>query len=196
VTTARTLAHTLRKPLIGVSSLAALARPVAQALGAGKTSARSRAVVIAATDACKGELYALWGSARSVQDCVVLAEGDSPGLWKRGVEERVLSPDELMKGVKRKLTEGAGAAGWAVVGEGRNRYEDAWKALPKAKRLDVAHSFADQVQGRYLGQLVWEAYQAGLTREALQVHPRYIRASDAELKLKAGLLPAGPSRGD
>ena len=196
VTTARTLAHTLKKPLIGVSSLAALARPAALALAGGKASSRSRAVVIAATDACKGELYALWGSARSVQDCVILADGESPGLWKRGVEEKVMSPDELMKGIKRKLAEGSGASGWVVVGEGRNRYSDFWKKLPQAKRLDLMLSFSDQVQGRYLGQLVWEAYQSGLIRPALDVHPRYIRASDAELKLKAGLLPSGPTRGD
>lgn len=195
VTTARTLAHTLGKPLIGVSSLAALARPVAQALAVGKGGARSRAVVVAATDACKGELFALWGSARSVTDCVILADGDAPGLWKRGVEERVLSPEELVRGIKRKLSEGSGASGWAVVGEGRFRYAETWKKLPQAKRLELPLSFADQVQGRSLGQLVWEAYQAGLTRKALAVHPRYIRASDAELKLKAGLLPAGPTRG-
>jgi tRNA threonylcarbamoyl adenosine modification protein YeaZ len=200
VTTARTLAHTLGKPLIGVSSLAALARPAALALsGSGlgaKNQNRSRAVVVAATDAAKGELFSLWGSARSVLDCVALADGDSSGLWKRGVEEKVLPPEELMKSIKRKLSEGSGAAGWAVVGEGRNRYLDFWKKLPQAKRLDLLLSFPDQVQGRYLGQLVWEGYQAGLSRAALTVHPRYLRASDAELKLKAGLLPAGPTRGD
>jgi tRNA threonylcarbamoyladenosine biosynthesis protein TsaB len=195
VTTARTLAHTLRKPLIGVSSLAALARPAALALSAGRNTARSRSVVVAATDACKGELFALWGSARSVLDCVVLAEGDASGLWKRGVEEKVLTPEDLVKGVKRKLSEGAGASQWVVVGEGRHRYLDTWKKLPRAKCLELSLSFPDQVQGRYLGQLVWEAFQAGLMRKALDVHPRYIRASDAELKLKAGLLPAGPTRG-
>ena len=73
VTTARTLAHTLKKPLIGVSSLAALARPAALALSSSvgqqlRERAR-RTVLVAATDACKGELFALWGSARSVQDC-------------------------------------------------------------------------------------------------------------------------------
>lgn len=196
VTTARTLAHTLKKPLIGVSSLAALARPAAHVLSAGRSSARARAVLVAATDACKGELFALWGSSRSVQDCVLLPDGDAPGLWKRGVEEKALTPDELMRGIKRKLSEGAGASGWAVVGEGRHRYADAWRKLPQAKRLDLSLSFADHVQGRYLGQLAWEAYQAGIARQALDVHPRYIRASDAELKLRAGLLPAGPTRGE
>jgi tRNA threonylcarbamoyl adenosine modification protein YeaZ len=198
VTTARTLAHTAKKPLIGVSSLAALARPASQALssGAGKGSARSRAVLVAATDASKGELFALWGSARSVLDCAMLADGEAPGLWKRGVEEKVVTPDDLMRGIKRKLAEGSGASGWAVVGEGRLRYADAWKRLPQAKRLDLMLPFSDQVQGRYVAQLAWEAYQAGLVRPALSVHPRYLRASDAEIKLKAGLLPAGPTRGN
>lgn len=196
VTTARTLAHTIKKPLIGVSSLAALARPAALALSAGRGNARSRAVLVAATDAAKGELFALWGSARSVQDCAGMADGEAPGLWKRGVEEKVVPPEELVRGIKRKLSEGTGASGWAVVGEGRNRYADAWKKLPQAKRIELNLPFSDQVQGRYVAQLAWEGYQAGLARPALTVHPRYLRAADAEIKLKAGLLPAGPTRGN
>jgi tRNA threonylcarbamoyladenosine biosynthesis protein TsaB len=196
ITTARTLAHTMRKPLIGVSSLAALARPAAQALTAGRASSRARAVLVAATDAAKGELFALWGSARSIQDCAAMPEDGEPGLWKRGVEEQVLGPEELMRAIKRKLSEGAGAVGWAVVGEGRHRYPEAWKRLPQAKRLELSLSFSDHVQGRYVGQLAWEAWQAGVAREALSVRPRYLRASDAEIQLKAGRLPAGPTRGD
>lgn len=191
VTTARTLAHTLGKPLIGVSSPAALARPVALA------SARrdARAIVVVATDACKGELFALCGSARSVVDCAAMAEGDAPGLWKRGVEEKVCAPDVLIRLIKRKLAEGGSGSKWIVVGEGRRRYPDAWKGLPKARELDLSFPFSDQIQGRYLGQLAWEAYQARCVRKALEVHPRYLRASDAELKLKAGKLPPGPTRG-
>lgn len=191
VTTARTLSHALGKPLIGISSLAALARPAALALAQAKT----RALVVASTDAAKGDLFALWGSARSIADCVVMAEGDAPGLWKRGVEEQVLGPDSLMKSIKRKLAE-PGTSGWLAIGEGRNRYADAWKQLPAKKRIECLLSFPDQVQGRYVGLLAWEAYQAGLARDSLLVHPRYLRASDAELKLKAGLLPKGPTRGD
>jgi hypothetical protein len=174
-----------------------LARPAALALSSGRgASSRSRAVLVATTDAAKGELFALWGSARSIQDCALMADDDAPGLWKRGVEEKVVAPEELMRGIKRKLSEGTGASGWAVVGEGRLRYADVWRKLPQAKRLELALPFADQVQGRYVAQLAWEAYQAGLARPALSVHPRYLRASDAELKLKAGLLPAGPTRGN
>jgi len=195
VTTARTLSHTLKKPLIGVSSLAALARPAAAWLS---TSAKgeSRTVIVASTDAAKGELFALYGNARSMMDCVAVADSDAPGLWKRGVEEQVLTPEDLMHAVKKKLSEGKSSARWLALGEGRERYPEAWKILPKAKEIIPSVPFTAQVQGRYVGILAWEGFQAGIGKEALQVHPRYLRASDAELKLKAGLLPPGPTRGD
>ena len=197
ITTARTLAHTLGKPLVPISSLAALARPAALWLA----SQKRRTVVVATVDACKGELFALWGSARSIVDCVHLANSsDQPSVWKRGVDEEVLSPGELMKGISKKLKEGAksrsGDAQWIAIGEGRMRYPEAWSKLPAAKELVVPIPFLEHVQGRYLGLLAWEGFQAGLGMEALQVYPRYLRASDAELKLRAGLLPKGPTRGD
>ncbi|MCM2277083.1 MAG: tRNA (adenosine(37)-N6)-threonylcarbamoyltransferase complex dimerization subunit type 1 TsaB [Oligoflexia bacterium] len=196
VTTARTLAHTLKKPLLGVSSLAALARPLALSLGRSRagSEALARTVVVACTDACKGELFSLVGSARAIGDCVTMAEGDEPGLWKRGVSEEVLSPGDLVQLVKKKLAQGKRDAHWTVVGDGRNRYVESWKCLPAAKELKVSQPFPNHVQGRYVALLAWEASQAGLARHALKVHPRYLRASDAELKLKAGLLPPGPSR--
>ncbi len=172
ITTARTLSHTLKKPLVGVSSLAALARPVALSL-------QKPTLVIATTDACKGELFALWGTARGVADCAAMAQGDVPGLWKRGVEEQVLSPDRLMKAIERKKLP------WIAVGEGHNRYPEEWKKLPARSKLESPIPFSDQIQGRYVGLLSWEAHQVGLAREGLKIHPRYVRAPDAELKLKA-----------
>lgn len=183
MTTARTLAHTLGKPLVGVSSLAALARPAAlwirNVLGPKK-----KAYVIATTDACKGELFALWGIAGGVVDCTTMSSGDFPGVWKRGVEEKVIEPEKLMKTLKAKI----GSSPWIAIGEGRNRYLDQWKVLPKKNELSSDQPFLDQVQGRYVACLAWEAYQAGLARDPLKIHPRYLRASDAEIKLKAGLL--------
>lgn len=189
VTTARTLAHTLKKPLVGVSSLAALTRPVAE----WASSHSERIVLVGATDACKGELYAIWGSARSLVDCVVMADGDHRGLWKRGVEEKVLRPGELVRAIKRKLSEGKGGR-WVAIGEARQRYSELWKELPEEREFHGIPAFSQHVQGRYLGTLAWEAFQAGLSREPLNIHPRYLRAPDAEIKLKAGLLPPAPVR--
>lgn len=193
MTTARTLAHTIGRPLVGVSSLAALARPAAFWLAqhAPKTT------LIAAADACKGELFALWGAPRAVADCSALSDGDVQGLWKRGVEEKVTAPAELIRSVRRKLgASGSSSSSWMAVGDGRSMYADAWRDLPKKGEVLPPAPFSNQVQGRYVAMLAWEAHQAGLSRDALRVHPRYLRASDAELKLKAGLLPAGPTRGE
>jgi tRNA threonylcarbamoyladenosine biosynthesis protein TsaB len=189
VTTARTLAHSLGKPLVGLSSLAALARPAASwaATQGGKT------LVAAATDACKGEVFALWGQASSVIDCACRANGDYPGVWKRGVEEQVLTPDGLAKQLRKRLKE-TKATQWIAIGEGFKRYPDVW---PKAKQLTPPSLLSDSVTGRALGQLAWEAVQAGAaeSRDPLTVRPRYLRAPDAELKLKRGELPPGPTRG-
>lgn len=191
LTTARTLAHTLNKPLVGVSSLAALARPAAMWI----RELKQKTILIAATDAAKGELFALWGAGGSIADCVVMKDGDHAGLWKSGVKEDVLTPDALITDVLKKLkVKGSGKAQWMVVGEGKNRFLEQWKKLPKSQRVEVPIPFSDCIQGRYIGILAWEAYQAGLAREALEVHPRYLRASDAEVKLKAGLLPVAPGK--
>lgn len=205
LTTARTLAHTLRKPLIGVSSLAALARPAAIWLSgmphSGAGNGLGGTLLIAATDACKGELFTLMGSARALLDCVSLADGDCAGLWKRGVLEEVLTAEELAAEAKRRLnrvstaSRAAKKVGWMALGEGRLRYPELWKHLPASREILLPDPLGHQIQGRYLAQLAWEACQAGLMRNALDVHPRYLRASDAELKLKAGLLPPQGSRG-
>jgi hypothetical protein len=96
-----------------------------------------------------------------------------------------------MTRLKRKLTV-AKKGRWIAVGEGRKRYSHAWEMLPRGREIVPRAPALEHVQGRFLGMLAWEAWQAGLAREALEVHPRYLRVSDAELKLKAGLLKAAP----
>lgn len=190
ITTARTLALTLGKPLVGVSSLSALARPV----GIHYAGHPTRVVVVATADAAKGELFSLIGAARSLGDCVALADGDFPGIWKRGVEEDVLDPDSIVRIVKKKLSEGTAREKslYVRIGEGRNRYAEFWKKLPQSREIECPIPFSNHVQGRYLGQLCYEAVQAGLARSPLDIHPRYLRVADAEKKLKAGLLKPSP----
>ena len=190
VTTARTLAHTLGKPLVQISSLAALARPAAEWLSASSSTGQGRSVIVCSTDAAKGELFALWGDAGAIKECVCMPENGAAGLWNAEVKERVLTAPDLMAAVHAELDRDG--TKWFAIGEGRKRYLDDWKGLPADRENIPPLIFLDQVQGRYLGILAWEAYQAGLARTALDVHPRYIRASDPELKLKAGLLKPSP----
>ncbi len=188
VTTARTLGQALAIPVVGVSSLAATARPLAVSLGAYR---KERTLLVTAVEACKGELYLLVGSARSVMDCITLASGDSPGQWKRGVEEAVCTYDEGRALVKRKLNEGPRGQrkDWVMLGNRKMKADPSfWKILSATKPLEIVD--AEGPIPRALGQLVWEGWQAGQTRDALSVVPRYLRASDAEKKLRARLATA------
>ncbi len=165
VTTARTLASTVKKPLIGVSSLAVLARPAANWL----SLQAQNAMIVATTDACKGELFALWGEA---------------GVWKKGVNEKVLTPSELMAELMKILKPKIKSKPWLALGEGRQRYLEEWKKLPHKQELKLEDPFIHKIQPRSLATLVWETYQAGLASDPLSVYPKYLRASDAELRRK------------
>lgn len=189
VTTARTLGQTLNKPVIPLSSLALLARPIAMAYAALKDPV----LILAISDAAKGEWFALSGLAKSIKDCVVMAHDDAPGLWKRGVDEKVVKPEDFLKSLKKK--HGKTFPKWVVIGEALTRYPDLFDLLPVSKRIPLEMPYHSLIQPRMLGVLTWEAVQAGVMRPALSVQPRYLRAPDAEVKLKAGLLRSAPTEG-
>jgi hypothetical protein len=100
-----------------------------------------------------------------------------------------------MQSIQNRIQQTHQKVSWVAVGEGRNRYLEDWKVLDSLTELRAPLPYLDQVQGRYLGLLLWEAYQSKLAQDGLDVHPRYLRASDAELKLKAGLLRQAATRG-
>jgi tRNA threonylcarbamoyladenosine biosynthesis protein TsaB len=178
ITTARTLAHALKKPLIPVSSLALLARSINL----------QNTLIIAATDACKGELFALWGSQSQLRSCVSQA---SEQLWSKGTRELVCAPAVLQSELQEAIRDLGAEASWIVVGEGRQRYSEMWSGLPQERELQ-APLFSNQVQARVLGEMIWQAVRVGFCVDSLSVFPEYLRASDAELKLKAGLLKPSP----
>ncbi len=185
VTTAKALALALQKPLVGFSSLAALARPYSEG---AKHEKGKKWLVLSTTDACKGEVFALWGFARGVAECVSHPDSLNGSLWKKGVEERVIAPEALAAIIKKKLAD-ASCQGLIWVGDARGRYPEEFKLIRKTSKPVIEPSaFSDRVQGRSAALLSWEAIQAGLARSAQEIHPRYVRASDAEIKLKAGLL--------
>ncbi len=184
ITTARTLAHSLGKPLISLSSLAALARPVARYFSSGA----EKVLVIAATDACKGELFSLWGEASEVQKCAVRGEFAQSALWSGGVREEVLTPDQFLRDLLPSLENSDSSLTWVAVGEGVQRYPHFWSQLPQAQRRVFPLLFSNQVDARELGVMACECLRIQKNWDPLKVFPRYLRASDAELKLKAGLL--------
>jgi len=189
LTTARILARTLSIPLIPLSSMGLLARGAVSALELLPKS--EKVLVIACTDATKGEWFTLMGSHRKVRDCVVMAEGDLPGIWGQGVIEAVLTPDQVIEEVAKRLQKDPDLK-WLAVGQSVERYPEDWAKLPKKSRLALTLTDSNRIREESLTRAAFEAIQQGLFRDPMLVKPRYLRASEAEVKLKAGLLKPSP----
>lgn len=199
ITTGRTLAESLDKPIVGVSSLATLAQPIALLSRSFLQfqNPSSEVLVITATDACKGEFYAFWGLSEAVQRCVVSNDAAEKSLWDFQVQEKVLSPEELL-GHLTEIFKSFEASGrqlfWCLTGDTKDRYPEIWNQLPQASKIDFQLPFGDVIQGKYLALQARKALHANLQISPLDLVPHYLRASSAELKLQQGKLPPGPTR--
>ena len=189
LTTARMLARSLAIPLIPISSLALLARGAVASLEVLPRSTKT--LIVACTDATKGEWFTIMGAPARIRDCIVMAEGDVAGVWGQGVTESVLTPDALMSGISTRLKKDPELK-WLAIGQSVERYPDIWSALPKRSRISISLSDLHRIRGESLTALAFEAIQQGLFRDPLLVKPRYLRASEAEVKLKAGILKPSP----
>ena len=85
ITTAKILAAQLKIPTIAVSSLALLARGLVPLLEADPENEKT--LLIACTDATKGEWFTFMGPMKSVRDCISMHEGDEAGLWSRSTND-------------------------------------------------------------------------------------------------------------
>jgi tRNA threonylcarbamoyladenosine biosynthesis protein TsaB len=187
VTTARMLASTLAIPVTPISSLALLAQNAVNAL-----PTLDKTLVVACTDAAKGEWFTLIGNAKSVRDCVTFAEADLPGVWGRGVSESVMPPEEVFEKVKSHLKKSGDESKWIAIGQSVGRYADLWKSLPQKSRILHFPENIHQLSPQILSRLAFEAIQQGIQRPASTLKPRYLRDSEAEVKLRKGLLKLNP----
>lgn len=189
ITTARMMAQTLSIPLIPLSSMALLARGAL--LAVELLPKTEKVLLVACTDATKGEWFTLYGSHSKVRDCIAMADGDLPGIWGQGVHEGVMTPEQVFEVVSSRLKKDPKLK-WLAVGSSVDRYSIDWDRLPKKSRIRVAHADLNRIREESLVRAAYEAIQQGLFREPAQVRPRYLRASEAEVKLKAGLLKPSP----
>ena len=187
MTTAKMLGSTLALPVTPISSLALLARNAVDQL-----KSFEKTLVLTCTDATKGEWFTLMGNAKSVRDCITFAEADYPVVWGRGVTEDALTPDEILERAKKYLKKMGASAKWIAVGQSVERYPEFWKSLPQGGRISINHASLHRIQPSILTQLAFEAIQQGIQRPSQSLRPRYLRDSEAEVKLKKGLLKVNP----
>jgi len=202
ITTAGMLAAQMKIPVIPISSLAILARGAAEFLSeAGALDSKlkkslEKTLILACTDATKGEWFTLMGPLKALNECIVMPEDGIPGVWSKGVSEKTLSPEQVFEEAKQYLKKNSSAR-WLAVGQSVERYEDEFKTLPAKRRILLAPAY-DRVRPQVLAKLASEAIQQGFSRDFSTLRPRYLRDSEAEVKLKKGLLkpsPVDPSAG-
>jgi tRNA threonylcarbamoyladenosine biosynthesis protein TsaB len=156
--TAKGIAFAAGRPLWAVSSLAALADDALHELSADPRTAGAEAVICAALDARRGEVFA--------------------GCFRAGValaRERVLAPHELAPWIEAL----AGAAGAAVHVAG-----DAIAAHPALAALEARWLAARTPSGRAVARLALAGARVDVT---LGGAPTYIRPSEAEVKYPDGV---------
>jgi tRNA threonylcarbamoyladenosine biosynthesis protein TsaB len=156
------LAYANRRPIAGVSSLAAMALAAAG-------DAEDGAVLVPLLDARKGEVYAGFYRARG-------------GALVEVADDAVLPPGALAERLASLATEGARAVAF---GEGLDAYAEPLASVPRL-RTEVATPPAGAVAALVAERLAGAPYDA---QALFALEPHYVRKSEAELKFPKGLGP-------
>lgn len=138
IATAKALAHALKVPMIGVSSLDLLAFPV-------RFSPR---LIVAAVDARRGELY--WATYRQVPGGVQRLRGPEVGTPDEVASELLAIGEDLL-----------------LVGDGAVRYAERFEQLPKVEIGDLgfAHPAATSLVQLAHAQALREEFQPAASIE-------------------------------
>jgi tRNA threonylcarbamoyladenosine biosynthesis protein TsaB len=161
------LAYANRRPLAGASSLAAMALAAAG-------DAPEGAILVPLLDARKGEVYAGFYRARPAPGGGVAVEALLP--------DAALPPAALAERLASMPWERPGALAF---GEGYAAYADALGAVPRLETA-VATPPALAVAALAAEGLVGRSFDA---QALYALEPRYVRASEAEVKFPKGLGP-------
>jgi tRNA threonylcarbamoyladenosine biosynthesis protein TsaB len=153
------LAYASRRPVAGVSSLAAMALEAAAGAPAG-------AVLVPLLDAKKGEVYAGFYAAEA-------------GYVRAVAPEAALSPAAL-------LDRTAGLAGALAFGEGFEAHRAALEGKLGALAAEVGSPSAAAVAALAAPRLAGAAYDPQVL---FALEPHYVRKSEAEVKFPHGLGP-------
>ncbi len=153
VATAKALALSERKPLVGVNSLRTLAR--------GLTAGSLRAVAV---DAHKGEVY-----------CALYQLADSGAL-----EERVAPFHDLPERAAERLHGAAGHERLWVAGDAVARYGERFTA-PLGPSIARAPGFCDVPRAACLAYEAERCFSEHGPSDLARLEPLYVRPSDAKL---------------
>jgi tRNA threonylcarbamoyl adenosine modification protein YeaZ len=194
VATARAIALSLSVPVIGVSSLGALAAAAAEE---DPGAAEGVSVLAPIVDARRGEVF----TAAYVRDAVqaqVLGLGGKPATWRRATEVFACPPESLLEELRTRVPGHAtDAASLRVVGAVPGLSADRGPSYPEAVHLVMGQEALREPGSRPEGDRVG-LWLAGVLREEVAVAaglepgtvgspesvvPLYVRAPDADVHI-------------
>ncbi|MBB6671052.1 tRNA (adenosine(37)-N6)-threonylcarbamoyltransferase complex dimerization subunit type 1 TsaB [Cohnella nanjingensis] len=172
VSAAKTLAWTWDKPLVGVSSLEALALGAWQRLRQEADPLGRPAWIVPIMDARRGQVYGARFRAVAAGAGDVLAAG----AWARADEDGIRLIGEWSEVLSARAAE-AGASLW-FVGE-TTPFEAELAKLEHAKTVPFA------MDGGAIGPLAADRLRRGMTDDVHAFAPNYTQQTEAEAKLQA-----------
>lgn len=174
VTVAKTLAWAWNKPLIGVSSLEALAFGAYDTIRLAEDEAEMRASrgkcwIVPVMDARRGQVY------------TSSFEADGEGQWTRREEDGIRLLEPWLNTLAEKAESEGIAAVW-LVGEA-GPHEAAIRLAAEAGKPIRLHPFA--LDAGAVGRLAERSFRQGETNEVHTFAPNYTQLTEAEAKLLA-----------
>jgi len=151
--TIKGLALATQKPVVGLSTLEALAFSFSY----------SPYLICPVIDARKKEVFCAYFRSNSEGKITIIGE------------PRNIKPQILVQEIKEPVI---------LVGSGARLYENFFKESLDSQAL-FPEPHLHLLSPMVLGTLAWSRYQQGRVSTLQEIHPLYIRPSDAELKVKA-----------
>jgi tRNA threonylcarbamoyl adenosine modification protein YeaZ len=108
-------------------------------------------------------------------------------LWAQSVEEFVGEPEIIFGKVLLRLKQNPKVK-WIAFGQSVERYPEAFDCLPADRRIVIPQFQRVQVAASMIAEMAVQGMKFGAMRDSEDVLPRYLRGSEAEVKLKKGLL--------
>ncbi len=114
----------------------------------------------------------------------------SKGEWFASIlgRESAIEPSELIRQMQSELVKHANTK-WMMVGQAIGRYPEMIATLPQDRKIEVSDESLHRIQPKMVAKLGFQAILSGKTSLPHELNPRYLRQSEAEVKLKKGLLP-------
>lgn len=176
LTTARTFSHSLKKPLIGISSLSCYSFEALEFLKS--LSMTKKMISFTAIEGAKGQLFVQIGPA---EKCLLSFIPDTAGggkfLWKKNVIEQGLVRENTLEFLRNYKKKYKLSLYTKTIFNGPG-----WKSIKVKQKIKCPEFITEVPSPRALAYFAACGFQEKCFSDPLRLVPRYLRASYAEVQ--------------